>query len=166
MVARPRPDLAGPGQESVWGYPRPPRAEPTRARVTIEHRGRRLVDTTRAVRLLETSHPPTYYVPPADVLPGLLRRAGGGSVCEWKGQATYWDVVLDDEVVPRAAWSYPAPTPTFAAFKDHLAFYAVPFDRCSVDGEAATPQPGRFYGGWITGRVTGPFKGVPGSEGW
>lgn len=166
MLARPRPDPTAPGQESVWDYPRPPRAEPTEARIIIAHRGRTLVDTTRAVRLLETSHPPSYYVPPDDVRPGLLRASGGGSLCEWKGRAACWDVVLEDEVIAGAAWSYPQPTPAFAVLKDRLAFYAGRFDRCTVDGEVVTPQPGRFYGGWITSRVAGPFKGVPGSAGW
>lgn len=124
------------------------------------------MDTMRAVRLLETSHPPTYYVPPDDVLAGVLRPARSGSVCEWKGQAVYWDVMLGEELIPGVAWSYPSPTPAFAILKDHLAFYAAPFDRCTVDGEVATPQPGRFYGGWITSKVAGPFKGVPGSHGW
>lgn len=166
MLARPRPDPTGPGQESVWDYPRPPRAEPAGARIAIEHRGRTLVDTMRAVRVLETSHPPTYYVPPGDILPGLLRPARGGSTCEWKGRAAYWDVVLGDAAIPAVAWSYPSPTPAFAILKDHVAFYAAPFDRCTVDGERATPQPGGFYGGWVTSRVAGPFKGAPGSEGW
>lgn len=163
---RPLPDPVGPGQESVWDYPRPAIAEPTQARIVIEHRGRILADTRDAVRTLETSHPPSYYIPPADIAPGVLRRAAGSSFCEWKGAASYWDVVLDDAVLPGTGWSYANPTPPFAILRDHVAFYAAPFDRCSVDGETVTPQPGGFYGGWITSRVAGPFKGGPGSGGW
>lgn len=166
MVSRPRPDPTGPGQESVWDYPRPPRAEPLGTRVVVAHRGLTLADSLRAIRVLETSHPPSYYLPPGDVRPGLLRPAGGGSVCEWKGRAAIWDVVLEGEAIRAASWSYPRPTPAFAALRDHVAFYAGPFDRCTVGGEVARPQPGRFYGGWITGGVAGPFKGGPGSEGW
>lgn len=161
-----RPDPVGPGQESVWNYPRPPVARPIAAHVRIEHRGLVVADTRAAIQTLETSHPPTYYIPPADIAPGMLRRAAGSSFCEWKGTASYWDVIVGDLVLARAAWSYADPAPAFAALRDHLAFYAAPFDRCSVDGEAVIPQPGGFYGGWITSRVAGPFKGVPGSQGW
>lgn len=162
----PRPDPVGPGQESVWDYPRPAIAEPTEARVRIEHLGRIVADTRRAVRTLETSHPPSYYIPPADIAPDVLRRAQGTSFCEWKGSATYWDVVIGDVVLPRVGWSYADPTPDFAILRDHVAFYAAPFDRCTVDGETVIPQPGEFYRGWITSRVAGPFKGVPGSRFW
>ena len=162
----PRPDPVRPGQESVWTFPRPARAEASTVHLVIEHRGRTVADTRRPVRVVETSHPPSWYVPPADIAPGVLRPARGGSLCEWKGRAAYWDVVLDEEVLPRAGWSYPAPTPPFALLRDHVAFYPAPFDRCLLDGEVVTPQPGGFYGGWITSRVAGPFKGVPGSLGW
>jgi uncharacterized protein (DUF427 family) len=162
----PRPDPTAPGQESVWDFPRPAIAEPSRAHVVIEHRGVRIADSIRTVRTLETSHPPSYYIPRDDIAADVLRRADGSSFCEWKGQAVYWDVVIGDLVVPRVGWSYPAPTPGFALLRDHVAFYAAPFDRCSVDGETVTPQPGAFYGGWITAAVAGPFKGVPGSQGW
>ena len=163
---RPRPDPAGPDQESVWAYPRPAIAQPTGARIRIEHRGRIVADTRAAIRTLETSHPPSFYIPRADIAPATLRRAAGGSFCEWKGSATYWDVVVDDDVLTRVGWSYADPTPAFASLRDHVAFYAAPFDRCSVDGETVIAQPGGFYGGWITSRVAGPFKGVPGSLGW
>lgn len=163
---RPRPDPAGPGQESVWAFPRPAIAEPTRAHIRIEHRGLVIAETRRAVRTLETSHPPSYYIPPGDILDGVLRRAAGSSFCEWKGSAVYWDVVAGDMVLPRVGWSYPSPTAPFAMLRDHVAFYAGPFDRCTVDGETVIPQPGGFYGGWITSRFAGPFKGVPGSMGW
>lgn len=163
---RPRPDPTGPEQESVWDFPRPSIAQPIHARIQIEHRSRIIADTCAAVRTLETSHPPSYYIPRIDIAPGTLRRAEGSSLCEWKGAATYWDVVVGDVVLPRVAWSYATPTPAFDALRDHVAFYAAPFDRCSVDGETVTPQAGDFYGGWVTSRVAGPFKGVPGSRGW
>lgn len=163
---RPRPDQIGPGQESVWKYPRPAVAESTDARIVIQHRGVLVADTIRAIRTLETSHPPSYYIPPDDISAGVLRRAGGGSFCEWKGSATYWDVVIGDVTLPRVGWSYSNPTPSFVLLRDHVAFYAAPFDSCTVDGEVVTPQSGGFYGGWITANLAGPFKGGPGSMGW
>jgi uncharacterized protein (DUF427 family) len=163
---RPVADPVAPGQESVWAYPRPAIAQPCRDHVRIEHAGCTIADTRAAVRTIETSHPPSYYIPPGDIAPGILSRATGGSFCEWKGQAIYWDVFIGDLVLRRVGWSYPDPTPGFAMLRDHLAFYAAPFDLCTVNGERVTPQPGRFYGGWITGAVAGPFKGAPGSEGW
>ena len=161
-----RPDPVVPGQESVWRFPRPAIAEHTSARIVIEHRGVVVADTRAAVRTLETSHPPSYYIPPADIAAGVLRRAAGSSFCEWKGSAAYWDIVIGDTVLSRVGWSYPDPTPGFAILRDHIAFYAGPFDRCSVDGETVVPQPGEFYGGWITANLAGPFKGVPGSRWW
>jgi len=163
---RARPDPVMPGQESVWDFPRPAIAQSTGSHVRIVHAGVVVADTRRTVRTLETSHPPSYYVPPSDVTPGLLRRAGGGSFCEWKGDAIYWDVVIGDQVLPRAGWSYPGPTPPFECLRDHVAFYAAPFDGCTVDGEPVTPQAGGFYGGWITSRLAGPFKGDAGTMAW
>lgn len=163
---RPRPDPVGPGQVSVWSFPRPAIAEACAARVVIEHSGQIIADTIASVRTLETSHPPTYYIPPDDIAPGVLRRAGGSSFCEWKGHAIYWDVVVADAILGRVGWSYPEPSRAFAALRDHVAFYAAPFDRCTVDGVTVVPQPGDFYGGWITPDLAGPFKGVPGSMGW
>lgn len=163
---RPLPDPIGPGQVSVWDFPRPAVAETYPGRVTIEHAGQVIADTRASVRTFETSHPPSYYIPPADIAPGVLRRAAGSSFCEWKGAAIYWDVTIGDVVLPRVGWSYPDPTPAFAVLRDHVAFYAAPFDRCLVDGNLATAQPGEFYGGWITPDLAGPFKGVPGSYGW
>ncbi|MDG6078861.1 DUF427 domain-containing protein [Erythrobacter litoralis] len=161
-----RREPTAPGQESVWDFPRPAIAEPTSAHVVIEHGGRTIADSRQTIRTLETSHPPNYYIPLADIAPGVLRRAEGTSFCEWKGAAVYWDVVIGETVLPRVGWSYPDPSRAFAMLRDHVAFYAAPFDHCSVDGEKVTPQPGRFYGGWITSRCAGPFKGVPGSMGW
>lgn len=164
MRATPHP--IAPGQESVWSYPRPAIAMPSVAHIRIEHADAQIADTIRSIRTIETSHPPSYYIPPADIMPGVLRKAAGRSFCEWKGWAVYWDVVIGDVILAKVGWSYPEPTPPFAALRDHVAFYAAPFDRCSVDDELVTPQPGGFYGGWITSAVAGPFKGVPGSQGW
>ena len=163
---RPAPDPVGPGQRSVWTFPRPAIAEHSAAHVRIEHAGQIIAESHASVRTLETSHPPSYYIPPHDIAPGLLRRASGSSFCEWKGSALYWDVVIGDLVLPRVGWSYPDPTARFAMLRDHVAFYAGPFDRCSVDGATVVPQPGTFYGGWITPDFAGPFKGGPGSAGW
>lgn len=163
---RPVPDIPAPGQASVWAYPRPAVAESSDRHVRIEHRGLVVADTRAAVRTLETSHPPSYYLPPDDVLMSALRRSARGSFCEWKGQAIYYDVEIAGEVFRDVAWSYPAPSPAFAALRDHIAFYAAPFDACLVDGERVVPQPGGFYGGWITSDLAGPFKGGPGSRFW
>lgn len=163
----PTPDSIGPGQESVWDYPRPPALQVAGHRIRIVHRGVTVADTIRALRVLETSHPPTYYIPPGDVAPGLLRpSAHGASWCEWKGAAHYWDVVVKGDVFRAVAWSYPTPSAPFEALRDHVAFYAAPFDACFVGDEQARPQPGGFYGGWVTSREAGPFKGVPGSRFW
>ena len=125
-----------------------------------------IVDTRRAVRTLETSHPPSYYIPPEDVVEGVLVPAAGSSFCEWKGGARYFDVIAGGERRDRAAWAYPDPTPGFAMLRDHVAFYATAMDACRVNGELVVPQPGGFYGGWITSAVAGPFKGIPGSRFW
>ena len=165
-TSHPQRDPVGPGQVSVWDFPRPAIAEATDAHVKIEHAGTLVADSRATVRTLETSHPPSYYIPRADIAPGVLRKAQGSSFCEWKGVATYWDVVIGDLVLPGVGWSYPEPTPAFEILRDHVAFYAAPFDRCSVDGATVTPQPGGFYGGWITEAFAGPFKGGPGSRWW
>ena len=162
----PRPDPIAAGQESVWAYPRPAIAERTSAHVRIEHAGLVIADTRSSIRTLETSHPPSYYIPLADIAPGVLCRAAGSSLCEWKGAAVYWDVVLGQDVLAQVGWSYPDPSPSFRLLRDHVAFYAGPFDRCSVDGETVQPQAGGFYGGWITSKLAGPFKGIPGSRFW
>jgi uncharacterized protein (DUF427 family) len=165
-MRRPQPLPVGPGQESVWDYPRPPALEPVEARIRVELAGAVVADTTRAWRVLETSHPPNYYLHPDDVDRGCLERAPGGSFCEWKGTAAYWTVRVGDRVEVAAAWSYPSPTASYTAIRDHLAFYAGRMDACWVGDERATPQPGGFYGGWITSGVVGPFKGVEGSRSW
>jgi uncharacterized protein (DUF427 family) len=154
--------------ENVWDYPRPPAVEASGEHVVVEHAGRTVADTRRALRVLETSHPPTYYLPVADVADGVLQpaRSGRRSVCEFKGTASYWDLLVGDARVPEVAWSYPNPRPGFEALRDHVAFYPGRVDRCTVDGEIVAAQPGDFYGGWITARVRGPFKGGPGTMGW
>jgi uncharacterized protein (DUF427 family) len=161
-----RPDPVGPGQESVWDYPRPPSAEVTDRHVVVELGGRVLADTHRAVRVCETSHPPVFYVPRDDVASGALKRGGGGSWCEWKGAATYWDVVLVGRRWAGIAWSYEDPSPGYEHLRGAVAFYPGAVDRALVDGEQARPQPGGFYGGWITDDLVGPFKGAPGTLGW
>lgn len=163
---RPKREPLTPGQESVWDYPRPAIVEATDSHILIRHAGVVVADTRAALRTLETSHPPTYYIPVSDVSPGLLRHADGTSFCEWKGRAIYWDVLVGSVVLARVGWSYPAPTAPFKTLRHHIAFYAGPFDHCGVDGETVTPQAGPFYGGWITSRLAGPFKGVPGSLNW
>lgn len=153
--------------ESVWDYPRPPRVEPTAKRIQVVFNGVMVADTTRALRVLETTHPPVYYVPLDDVAAGCLRAAGGTTtVCEWKGKASYYDVLANGAHALRAAWTYRNPFPAFEAIRDAVAFYPGPMDACLVGGERAEPQPGGFYGGWITADVTGPFKGSPDSVGW
>src|SRR5688572_20349950 len=154
------------GQESVWDYPRPPRVERSPKRIEVVFNGRTIVDSRRAKRVLETSHPPVYYVPPEDVAPGVLRETPRRTVCEWKGGATYYTVAVGDRTAPDAAWAYLDPTPAFAPIRGYVAFYPAPMDECRVDGERVVPQPGGFYGGWITADVVGPFKGEAGTLGW
>ncbi|MET0627493.1 MAG: DUF427 domain-containing protein [Acidimicrobiia bacterium] len=163
---RPTPEVPGPGQESAWEYPRPPVLEPVSARLTVVLGGVTIADTTHGYRVLETSHPPNYYFPPDDVVEGALERAKGASFCEWKGRAHYFTVRGGGAVVHEAAWGYDEPSPAFEPIRGHVAFYASRVDECTVDGEIVTPQPGGFYGGWITSTVVGPFKGAPGSRGW
>jgi len=140
--------------------------EPTPRRIRVVFAGETIADTTRAWRVLETSHPPTYYIPPDDVLDGVLFPSSRSSWCEWKGRARYHAVRVGGRTAESAAWSYPDPVPAFEPIRDHVAFYPAKMDRCLVDEEEARPQPGGFYGGWVTSDLDGPFKGEPGSEGW
>ncbi|QDU89411.1 hypothetical protein Pla175_28010 [Pirellulimonas nuda] len=156
----------GPGQESVWDYPRPPRLERVRQAVRVEFAGEVILETMDAVRVLETSHPPSYYLPMEELVRGLLVPNADQSFCEWKGRAVYFDVCVRDQVAPRAAWGYPAPATRFGAIAGRVAFYAGMMDACYVDGERVMPQAGGFYGGWITSTVVGPFKGGPGTASW
>ena len=150
----------------MWDYPRPPRLERSTGVVEVVLGGLVLARTDAALRVLETSHPPTYYLPLSCFVAGALRPAAGGSFCEWKGQASYLDVVGGDSVAARAAWYYPTPTRAYAEIAEHVALYPGAMDRCTVDGEVVAPQPGGFYGGWVTSAVVGPFKGDPGTASW
>lgn len=156
----------GPGQESVWDYPRPPAVVETGDRVRVVHHGVTVADTTAAIRVLETSQPPAFYIPRADISTEHLLPGSGRSFCEWKGPATYWSVLVDEVLLPNAAWSYEDPTPRFVAIRGHVAFYARLLDECWVGDERVVANPGSFYGGWITSKVVGPFKGDPGTQHW
>lgn len=163
-----RPDFAvepGDGQESVWDYPRPPRLRPEPRRVVVAWNGEIVADTSDALALQETASPPTIYLPPRDVRTGLLVEAGPGSHCEWKGPATYWDVVVGHDTQSAAAWNYPRPKPAYRDLAGWFSFYPARFE-CTVGGERVLPQPGGFYGGWITPELVGPFKGEPGTSHW
>ena len=157
----------GPGQESAWDYPRPPRVEAVTERIRVVVDGVVVADTTRALRVLETSHPPSYYLPAEDVRSDLLTASPRTSVCEYKGRAAYRTLNLPSgRSVADVAWLYPDPAPGYEALRGHLSFYASRVDEAWVGDERVTPQAGDFYGGWITSRVVGPFKGGPGTWGW
>jgi uncharacterized protein (DUF427 family) len=165
-MPRPRPDRPGPGQESVWDYPRPPRAEPDHRRAQLRHAGALIADTDDLVRVLETSHPPTFYLP-RTAFGQHLRAGERTTVCEWKGVARYVDVLVEGgEPVRDAGWWYPEPDRRYPELRDRVALYPGLLDEITLDGERVRPQPGGFYGGWVTDDVVGPFKGGPGSWGW
>ena len=161
-----RPGATRPGQESVWDYPRPPRVEPTGEHVVVRLGGQVVAETDRALRVLETSHPPTYYLPVHDFAVGSLEAGQGSSWCEYKGAAAYLDLVAGAVRASSAAWTYPRPSPGYELLTDHVAVYPGRVDEVTVDDERVRPQAGGFYGGWITDRVVGPFKGGPGTAGW
>ena len=161
-----KPDPIRPGQESVWDYPRPPAVRKCTQFVEVRFAGQVVCRTAESWQVLETSHPPTYYLPRRAFLAGVLRAGTGSSFCEWKGAARYLDIVVGERTATRAAWFYPSPSPGYEALVDHVALYAGVTDGCFVDGERVVPQPGSFYGGWITDGIAGPFKGGPGSLGW
>jgi uncharacterized protein (DUF427 family) len=152
--------------DSVWDYPRPPRIEPSTRRVWVEHGGVTIVDTANAVRVLETSHPPVYYVPRQDVRAEALTGSPRRSFCEFKGAASYWHLTVGEYRSVDAAWSYEDPSPGFEQLRGMIAFYPGRVDRCLLDDEAVEPQEGDFYGGWVTAEIVGPFKGGPGTSGW
>ncbi len=167
MKTRPAPIPAGPGQESVWEYPRPPSLVPSERHVRIEHAGVLIADSRRALRGLETAGAPVWYLPETDVHTEYLHhRPDHQTMCEWKGRASYFDLVIGDMVVPRVAWTYARPLSGYELLTGHIAFYAGRVDTATVDGERVRPQPGGFYGGWVTDDIVGPFKGEPGTEGW
>lgn len=152
--------------ESVWDYPRPPALDESSEHVVVTHRGNIVCDTRRAIRVLETSHPPTYYLPREDFHTEFLEPVAGQTICEFKGVAHYADIVVAGDRISRGAWWYPHPHPDFEAIRDYIAIYPGRVDQCTVDGEVVQAQEGDFYGGWITSRVQGPFKGGPGTLGW
>ena len=152
--------------ESVWDYPRPPRLEKTGRRIKIVHQGEVIASATRALRILETSHPPTYYLPREDIKEELLVANRNRTFCEWKGEASYFDLVMGDTVVSDVAWTYTEPNPDYQDLVGHLAFYAQKLEACYVDDQKVDAQAGSFYGGWITADITGPFKGGTGTTGW
>jgi len=167
MPPAPRRIQPGPGQESVWDYPRPPRVEGCRRQLRVVLNGCVVAETTRALRVLETSQPPAYYFPPEDVrLATFFTPTRHATFCEWKGVAHYYTIAVAGRAAENAAWFYPAPAPGYETIADHVAFYPARVDACYVDGERVRGQEGGFYGGWITHDVTGPFKGGPGTEGW
>jgi uncharacterized protein (DUF427 family) len=166
-TGRKRPEFAaatGPGQESVWDYPRPPRLVTDDRRVEVYRGEQEIAASNQAFRVLETASPPTFYIPPDDVNWKRLASAPGSSLCEWKGMAKYWRLASDPETGV-VGWSYPDPTPAFERIRDYISFYPALL-ACFVAGERVRPQPGRFYGGWVTGEIVGPFKGEPGTGHW
>ncbi len=152
--------------ESVWSYPRPPRVEPVEARLQVVHDDQLLADAVGGYRVLETSHPPCYYLPPDAVDWSRLQRSNTQTFCEFKGRARYWSLQTDDGLIDDVCWAYDDPVASHAAIAGYVSFYAGQVDACYVGGERVQPQSGRFYGGWITSRIQGPFKGEPGTEGW
>jgi uncharacterized protein (DUF427 family) len=166
LFRRPKPLKPKPGQESVWDYPRPPRVEARSERVVVRLGGQVIADTTDALRVLETSHPPVYYLPLDSFADGALVPAGGTTFCEFKGEAHYFDVVAGGVVAPRGGWTYPEPASGFGELRNRVALYPGRMDSCEVDGEQVAFQQGDFYGGWITSRIVGPYKGGPGTAGW
>jgi uncharacterized protein (DUF427 family) len=155
-----------PGQESVWDYPRPPRLEPSQQQIQVVFNGITLADSRVTYRVLETSHPPVYYIPIADIRTEYLQPTAKQSYCEWKGVAHYYTITVGDRTEVNAAWYYPQPTPDFEAIANYVAFYPSRMEACFVDGERVTAQAGDFYGGWITSAIVGPFKGGTGTWGW
>lgn len=155
-----------PGQESVWDFPRPPKLVASSFHVKVVFAGITIADSCHCYRVLETSHPPTWYIPPADILTQYLHSETHATVCEFKGQASYWSLTVKDRTAPLAAWSYENPNKRFAPIKGYMAFYAARVDECYVNDEKVDPQAGDFYGGWATSDIVGPFKGGVGTWGW
>jgi uncharacterized protein (DUF427 family) len=163
---RPQPIPPKPGQESVWDYPRPAILEDTDKHLKIICQGIVLAETNRGKRVLETSHPPTYYFPPEDIKLEYLIETPKKNICEWKGRYQYYDVKIGDPLIKYAAWRYFEPTANFVEIQTYYGFVAALMDDCYVNDERVTPQSGDFYGGWITADIVGPFKGEPGTWGW
>ena len=156
----------GPDQESVWDYPRPPAVSPCTEHVRIVQNGQTIASTRQAIRVLETSQAPAFYIPRSDIAKDILAISRQRSLCEWKGLATYWHIHLGNVTITDAGWSYEKPVPEYAAIAGHIAFYAQRLDECWVGEDQVNPNAGSFYGGWITSKISGPFKGAAGSLGW
>ena len=152
--------------ESVWDYPRPPRLEDSARHVRVVFQGVTIADSRCSKRVLETSHPPVYYLPPVDIQMEYLTLKRRTTFCEWKGRAAYYDLVAGEHAASDAAWCYPDPSPRFEGIRDYVAFYPSRMEACYVDGERVRSQEGDFYGGWITSDIEGPFKGAPGTNLW
>ena len=163
---RPKYIQPGPGQESVWDYPRPPRLEDVSQQIRVVFNGVILADTQQAKRVLETSHPPVYYIPPEDIKMEYLSLTDRATMCEWKGQARYYSVQVENKKAANAAWFYPSSTDEFKSIRNYVAFYPSRMEVCYIGDEQVQAQAGDFYGGWITRNIVGPFKGEPGTWGW
>lgn len=163
---KPQRIAPAPGQESVWDYPRPPRIEASSKHIRVIFNGVVIADTHKAQRVLETSHPPVYYIPPQDIRTEFLKSTSRQTFCEFKGGARYYTISVAGKRIENAAWYYPDPERRYKAIQNHVAFYPSLMDACFVDGEQVTPQAGDFYGGWITKEIVGPFKGEQGTGGW
>lgn len=150
----------------MWNYPRPPRVEPVTKHIQVLFNGMVIADTHQARRVIETSGAPVYYVPSEDVARQFLHPSAHNTVCEWKGRAEHFAIQVGDRNATDVAWSYPEPAPGYEDIAGHFGFYPQMMDACLVDGETARPQPGDYYGGWITSGIVGPFKGAPGTEHW
>lgn len=166
MFSPPNRITPGPGQESVWDYPRPPRLEDSDRHIRVVFNGVVIADSRRTKRVLETSHPPTYYIPPEDVQMQYFQSVPRSTFCEWKGAAVYFTVAVGEQIAEQVAWAYPQPTEAFESIANYIALYPSRMEACYVDDELVQSQPGDFYGGWITSDIVGPFKGDPGTWGW
>ncbi len=163
---RRRGPVPGPGQESVWDYPRPPRVEDSNKHIRVILNGVEIADTHRAKRVLETSHPPVYYLPPEDVKMEYFTPTSRNTYCEFKGTASYYTLTVGDKTLPNGAWYYRKPSKGYESLTNYIAIYPSQMDACYVNDEQVQPQEGDFYGGWITGDIVGPFKGGAGTYGW
>lgn len=166
MTKKPQPENPKSGEESVWDYPRPPRVEKTDEHIRVVFNGVTIANTTNAYRVLETSHPPGYYIPQEDIKMEYFTKTSRRTLCEWKGAASYWTISVDGKKEDNVAWMYATPNQGFEDIKNYISLYPGRMDACYVDDEKVQPQEGNFYGGWITSNIVGPFKGAPGTLGW
>ncbi|MCZ4410497.1 DUF427 domain-containing protein [Cryomorphaceae bacterium 1068] len=166
MAKNPKAEKPKKGQESVWDYPRPPKLEKVTSLVEVFFAGRRIASSNKALRILETSHPPTIYIPPKDIDQEVLTKSNQTTFCEWKGKGNYYHLELGELKVDNAAWYYQEPKAAYSELKNHIAFYPSKVEACFIDGEKAEAQEGDFYGGWITSKIVGPFKGAANTFGW